>query len=114
MARINWTEITDEAQWRAALHTSNHQTVVVFKHSTRCPVSAMALRMFERDWSLDEAQVKPFFLDLIAFRQVSNLIAHQTRIAHESPQLIVLRNEQAIYSASHQDISAQHLKSIVE
>jgi bacillithiol system protein YtxJ len=114
MARINWTEITDEAQWTQALALSEHQAVAVFKHSTRCPVSAMALRMFERDWNLDEAQVKPFFLNLIAHRNISNLIAEQTRVEHESPQLIVLKGGKAIFNASHQDISAGYLKSIVE
>jgi bacillithiol system protein YtxJ len=114
MARINWTSITDETQWNTALALSEHQAVVVFKHSTRCSVSSMALRMFERDWNLDESQVKPFFLDLIAHRQISNLIAQQTRVEHESPQLIVLKGGKALYSASHQDISAQNVKNIVE
>lgn len=89
---------------------STQQPVVIFKHSTRCPVSSMALRMLERDWDISESEVAPYFLDLIRYREISNQITDELGVRHESPQLILIKDKQAVYDASHQMISANLLK----
>lgn len=109
-SNINWTELTDVAQLMEIEAISNEKPVVIFKHSTRCSISRMALKQFEREYALEDT-VNPYFLDLIAHRDVSNEIASRFNVYHESPQLILIRNGKAVYDVSHSDIDAEALKS---
>ena len=108
-SNVNWTELTDIAQLLEVTAISNEKPVVIFKHSTRCSISRMALKQFERDYDLNEV-VDAYFLDLIAHRDISNEIASRFNVYHESPQLILIRNGKAVYDVSHSDIDAAALK----
>ncbi|OMQ13234.1 bacillithiol system redox-active protein YtxJ [[Flexibacter] sp. ATCC 35103] len=108
-SNVNWTELTDVAQLLEVTAISNEKPVVIFKHSTRCSISRMALKQFEREYDLNES-VDAYFLDLIAHRDISNEIASRFNVYHESPQLILIRNGKAIYDVSHSDIDAVALK----
>ncbi|WP_264551222.1 bacillithiol system redox-active protein YtxJ [Flavobacterium sp. N2038] len=109
-SNVNWTELTDIVQLMEIEAISNEKPVVIFKHSTRCSISRMALKQFEREYDLENV-VDPYFLDLIAHRDVSNEIASRFDVYHESPQLILIKNGKAIYNVSHSDIDAEALKS---
>jgi len=109
-SNINWTELTDLLQLQEIEAISNEKPVVIFKHSTRCSISRMALKQFEREFDLND-NVDAYFLDLIAHRDVSNEIARKFNVYHESPQLILIKNGKAIYDVSHSDISADALKN---
>lgn len=111
-SNVNWTELTNVAQLLEVAAISNEKPVVIFKHSTRCSISRMALKQFEREYDLNES-VDTYFLDLIAHRDISNEIASRFNVYHESPQLILIRNGKAIYNVSHSDIDAVALKEKV-
>lgn len=111
-SNVNWTELTDIAQLMEIEAISNAKPVVIFKHSTRCSISRMALKQFEREYDLNET-VDAYFLDLIANRDVSNEIANKFSVYHESPQLILIKNGKAVYDVSHSDIDAVALKEKV-
>jgi bacillithiol system protein YtxJ len=101
---MNWIQLTDVAQLDEIVTDSHVHAVAIFKHSTRCSVSSMAKRSLERDWNLDAAKLPVYYLDLIAFRNISNEIADRFDIRHESPQLILIKDGKAIYHASHSEI----------
>jgi bacillithiol system protein YtxJ len=106
--KINWNELTDLGQLNEIIAVSNEKPVAIFKHSTRCSVSRMALKQFENEFnSLDK--VTPYFLDLIAHRDISNEIATRFGVTHQSPQLILIKEGKAIYNVSHSDIDAKEL-----
>jgi len=111
-SNVNWTELTDVLQLAEIQAISAEKPVVIFKHSTRCSISRMALKQFEREYDLTDV-VDAYFLDLIAHRDVSNEIASRFGVYHESPQLILIKNGKAVYNASHSEIDAQALKSKV-
>jgi len=111
-SNINWTPLTDILQLQEIEAISNEKPVVIFKHSTRCSISKMALKQFEREFDLNET-VDAYFLDLIAHRDISNEIANRFNVYHESPQLILIKNGKAVYNVSHSDIDAQALKTKV-
>ena len=111
-SNVNWIELTDIAQLMEIEAISNAKPVVIFKHSTRCSISRMALKQFEREYDLNET-VDAYFLDLIANREVSNEIANKFSVYHESPQLILIKNGKAIYDVSHSDIDAVKKKKKV-
>lgn len=106
--KINWIELTDLGQLNEISTLSNEKAVAIFKHSTRCSISRMALKQFENEFDSAD-KVTLYFLDLIAHRDVSNEIAQRFGVAHQSPQLILIKDGKAIYHVSHSDIDAEEL-----
>lgn len=86
-----------------ALEQSHKQPILLFKHSTRCPISSMALNRIESSWT-DNLLITPYFLDLIAYRSVSNAIASHLGVDHESPQAIVVDKGIVKHHSSHNAI----------
>jgi bacillithiol system protein YtxJ len=56
-----------------------------------------------------EDKVTPYYLDLLEFRPISNEIAARFGVVHQSPQLILIKDGNAIYSATHSDIQVEDL-----
>lgn len=106
---IKWNILSDLGELNKIINLSHDKPVVIFKHSTRCSVSRMALKQFENEFDFQD-KVTPYFLDLIAFRNVSNEIANRFDVVHQSPQIILIKDGKAIYNASHSDIDANDLK----
>lgn len=111
-SKINWIELTDLGQLNEIMELSHQQPVAIFKHSTRCSISRMALKQFENEFDL-EGTVTPYFLDLINHRDISNEIATRFDVYHQSPQLLLIKDGKSIYDASHSDIDAVELKGRV-
>jgi bacillithiol system protein YtxJ len=80
---------------------------VIFKHSTRCSISSMVLQRLERETQPDGMDF--YYLDLLLYRPVSNAIAEKFHVYHESPQIIVIRDGDAIYDESHLAIQMQEI-----
>ena len=106
--KINWNELTDLGQLNEIIAVSNEKPVAIFKHSTRCSVSRMTLKQFENEFNSSD-KVTPYFLDLIAHRDISNEIANRFGVTHQSPQLILIKEGKAVYNVSHSDIDAEEL-----
>jgi bacillithiol system protein YtxJ len=111
-SKINWIALTDLGQLDEIMDLSHEQPVVIFKHSTRCSISRMALKQFENEFDL-EGSVTPYFLDLLNHRDISNEIATRFDVYHQSPQLLLIKEGKSIYDASHSDIDAVELKGRV-
>ncbi|MBX2947364.1 MAG: bacillithiol system redox-active protein YtxJ [Cyclobacteriaceae bacterium] len=108
---MQWTKLTDLQQLDEIRHESTEQKILIFKHSTRCSTSRAMLDRLERNWKEDEMQtVKPYFLDLLSYRQISNAIAEKFNVEHESPQVLIIQNGNAIYHASHTSINYSAIK----
>lgn len=103
---MDWKLLNTEAQFLELLNSE--PLFAVFKHSTRCSISSMAKSRFEREYNLD---FPVYYLDLIQYRPISNLIAEKSGIEHQSPQLIVFQNGKPIYNGSHSGIVIDDIKS---
>ena len=107
MMETQFTQINDPNTLDQVLARSHNEPVILFKHSTTCPISASAYRQMsqvEGDVSLVVVQ---------RARDVSNEIEARTGIRHESPQAIVLRNGEAVWTASHFDITSDAVEKAV-
>lgn len=100
---MHWNALESLEDWNAALKASHVGPVVVFKHSTRCSISRMALKLTQQRWDLSE-DVQPFLLDLLNYRAVSNAIAADLNTEHQSPQLLLIRDGKTVHSANHSNI----------
>jgi bacillithiol system protein YtxJ len=110
---MNWKQLNTLNQLEEIVAQSATSPVVIFKHSTSCSISKMALGRLERSWNNDEVASEAYFLDLIANRDISNSIAQKFNVMHESPQLIVVHKGTAVYDESHMGISYSDLKSFL-
>jgi bacillithiol system protein YtxJ len=110
---VQWNDLTEIKQLDEIAESSVETPVIIFKHSTRCSISRMALKQFERDYNIEAGKAKPYFLDLLEHRDISNEIASRFTVQHQSPQLILIKNGKAVYNASHQDIDAGVVKGKV-
>lgn len=105
-----WKPIETETDLKNAIEESENSPVAIFKHSTRCFISKTVLKNFESEvHENQDTKANFYFLDLIKYREISNKIAEDFEIRHESPQLIVFENGKVKNSASHQDISIDQI-----
>ncbi len=104
---MNWNKIITIEDLENIKNESNTIYILIFKHSTRCSISSTALDRFERAWAKnpENIDIKPYYVDLILNRDVSNAIANQFSVQHESPQLLLIKNGESIYDESHYGIS---------
>ena len=107
---MNWNKLENKDQLKFIDEESKNEKVLIFKHSTRCSISSVALDRLERNWQeADSEKIKPYYLDLLAHRGISNEIASRYKISHESPQILIIQNGICIYHASHSDIDYREI-----
>lgn len=109
---LDWNDLTEIRQLDALIGESADRPVAIFKHSTRCGISRMALKTFESEMP-SASGIGLYFLDLLEHRNISNEIARRFEVMHESPQIILIKNGKAVYHDSHSGISAERLQSAV-
>jgi bacillithiol system protein YtxJ len=100
-------KITDSAAFEELANRSSERTVVIFKHSLTCPISSSAyaqMAAFPGEVALIEIQ---------RARALSTEIENLLGVAHESPQVIVLRNRQVVWNASHFAITSDAVAAAV-
>jgi bacillithiol system protein YtxJ len=105
---MNWIELKSEGQIKEIIEKSKERPQVIFKHSTRCSISAMAKGRLERGSVPENADF--YFLDLISNRNVSNKFSTEFDVFHESPQILLIRNGECVYDESHSSINMDEIK----
>src|SRR5690554_4838558 len=110
---FDWVPLNDLQQLDEIITHSYEKTIVIFKHSTRCSISRFVLKRFEDDFYFPKEKIEPFYLDLLVHRDISNEIARKFGVEHQSPQILVIKNAKAIYSASHESINAGILERFI-
>ncbi len=104
---MNWIELKHADQIDELKSKSFEQPQVIFKHSTRCSISSMVKNRLER--AAAPATISFHFLDLVANRTISNKIAEDFFVEHESPQVLVIRNGECVYDESHNGINMDEI-----
>ncbi len=100
---MNWIQLTSEAQLKDIAEKSASTPQVIFKHSTRCSISSVALQRLEK--AKPPIDVDFLFLDLLNYRSLSNKVADHFGVGHESPQILIIKNGSCVYDESHLGIS---------
>ena len=108
---MTWNQLETAAQLAAIKQESFEHPVLILKHSTTCSISATALGRLERNWKQEEmGDLKPYYLDLLRYRPISQQIATEFDVQHESPQVLLISNGKSIYDASHFGIRFDEIK----
>ena len=104
---MDWKHLTSIDQLETIASESFNLPQVLFKHSTRCSISSMALNRLES--STLPAGVDFYLLDLLQYRNISTAIAEKFKVHHESPQVLVIINGECTYDESHMGISMDEI-----
>lgn len=108
-----WTPLSNQEEIDAMLSASNEKPAIIFKHSTRCGISNMVLESFVSDLKkMDFEKYNLYVVDVLEHRPASNALAEQLQVFHQSPQLLIVKNQALVHSSSHHAISAQSLEDI--
>ena len=103
----HFTQISDTQDLDVLLARSHDAPVILFKHSSTCPISSAAYKQM----SQVDADVSLVIVQRA--RDVSNEIASRTGIPHASPQVVLVRNGRPVWNASHYDITATAVEDAV-
>ena len=104
---MNWIELNSQEQLNTIREKSDLKPQVIFKHSTRCSISSMALNRLEREDAPESIDF--YYLDLLKNRTLSNEVADFFNVFHESPQILLIKKGVCTYDESHQGINMQEI-----
>jgi bacillithiol system protein YtxJ len=107
---MRWNDLNAEDQLETIRKKSSEKPQVIFKHSTRCGISSVAKSRLEK-WQPTE-DFDFYYLDLIKYRSLSNRVAEEFDVYHESPQVLVIKNGECVYDESHLGISLQDILNL--
>ena len=99
---MNWHKLESLSDLEELTRDSYDTPKVLFKHSTRCSISSMALSRMQPDIK----SIDFYLLDIIANRELSNQVAHRFNVLHQSPQLLIIFKGESRYDTSHLGISS--------
>lgn len=104
---MNWIDLNNMQQLADIKELSKTRPQVIFKHSTRCSISTMAKSRLERNQQPLSGDF--YFLDLLKHRSISDQIAEDFAVAHESPQILLIKNTACVYEESHSGIQMDEI-----
>ena len=106
---MNWIALEDFVQIEE--YHNSQISFIVFKHSTRCSISSMAMRRFEENFDIHGIPV--LYLDLLSYRSISDQLARMYGVLHQSPQVLFIKNGNCLYHSSHNGINLQDIKELL-
>lgn len=107
-------EITTTEDWNQLLAGSRHQPALLFKHSNRCSLSDLALKRVLNLNTEIEAHCSMYIIDVVKKKSLSQLIADELGVRHESPQALLIYRGYLQDHASHNSIDARWIRSALE
>jgi bacillithiol system protein YtxJ len=104
----HFVTVADTKSLEELLAQSHDGPVILFKHSSTCPISAAAYRQM--------SQLKETVALVVVqrARDVSREVEARTGIEHESPQAIILRNGEAVWNASHWSVTSEAVEQALQ
>ena len=105
----NWNPITTAQDVLTIIENSVEKPQIIFKDSVTCGISTYAKERLVSGNDLLIAKADFNYLDLLSYRSVSNFIADELNVIHQSPQIIVLKNKEVVYRVSHHSIQPEEI-----
>lgn len=109
---MEWIKLQTPDQLDQVILLSHQTPCLIFKHSTRCSISTIAQHRLKGAWQWQEKEIRTFHLDVIEFREISNLVAERFNVRHESPQMLIIHKGVCIHHSSHMDINIDDLMAV--
>lgn len=110
---IEYKELHANEEWEQAWESSTEKPVLLFKHSTTCPISAKAYSQYQTFLESADQEIDSYLVKVIEDRPVSNQIADETNVKHESPQIFLIRDKEVLWHTSHSKITIESIGEAV-
>ena len=110
---LNWIPLTSIEQLEEIKEISKTEAVLIFKHSTRCGISSMVIKQFEKLFTEEHQNLKVYYLDLLNYRDISDEVGFTFQVMHQSPQLIAVKHGVSVENASHYEITNTNLSRFI-
>jgi bacillithiol system protein YtxJ len=107
------SHLTDVAGLDAALDESHERPVLLFKHSRTCGVSCEALDQLHTHVDAGGVDAAYKVITVQSHRRLADEVTMRLGIRHETPQAILLRGGQPVWSASHFRVTARQLDAVL-
>ena len=104
---MHWIHLTDEDQIQNIIVRSQEKPQVIFKYSKRCYLSEVVFGRLQKDCCPE--QIDFYFLDLLAYRNISNKVSETFGVDHQSPQILLIKDGECIFDESHSEISMEEI-----
>ncbi len=105
---MNWKPLESMEQLEGIKDSGGYS--VIFKHSTRCSVSMFVKKRFESEMEALPQDLPVYYLDLLKYRDISDRVASEFDVHHQSPQVLLIKQGKCVYKASHSEISVADLQ----
>ena len=92
------TYITHMHTYVAYIHYIH--TCITYIHTLHTYITQNAYNAFNSSMG----NLKVYYLDVLSFRNISNEVSQTYKVVHQSPQLLIIKNETVVVHASHHDI----------
>ncbi len=109
---MNIAECRDYWDWAELLRESHEMPVLLFKHSTTCPTSAGAWARFSR-FAEEDRKARFWRILVRENRALSQMVADQTGVKHQSPQVLLFRGGVVVGSKSQRAITESSLEQLL-
>lgn len=109
---MKWIAINSEEEVEQIYKSPDY--AIIYKHSPRCMTSLMAYRQLKSEVSaVSDVDIPLYIVDVISNRRESQAIASNFQVQHQSPQILVVKNGECLYDASHERVSLQDPLNII-
>lgn len=110
---MNWITINSAEEVERI--SKSEEYAIIYKHSPRCMTSLMAYRKLKSDVSaVPHINIPLYIVDVVSNRKESMNIATTFNVEHESPQILVVKNGECLFDASHEDVSLDDSLSVIK
>jgi bacillithiol system protein YtxJ len=109
-----YKDLHTNEEWEKVWEGSTGKPVLLFKHSTTCPISARAFGQYEAFLETADHDFDSYLVKVIEDRPVSNQIAEETNVKHESPQIFLIRDKEVLWHTSHSKITVESIGEAVQ
>lgn len=87
---------------------NEHRAFFLLKNSTTCPISHEAYKETEK-YADENEDVPVFYLNVQESRPLSNEVAENFQVKHESPQLLLFHGEEIVWHTSHWQVTYKNI-----
>jgi len=88
---------------------SSNIPFLIFKHSERCIVSKTVMKDFMVFYKHNPDRFVYMVVNVIENRKLSNEIAEEYKVIHQSPQVLIIKNGKCLFNESHNNINFNHV-----
>lgn len=103
-----WNKISDIDEFQSILKRSNERPQLIYKHSPSCSVSFLSKQDLDANGKKLTDLADLHIVNVIGQRELSNAIASELNIRHESPQGLLIKDGEVVWHGSHWQVNAEN------